>query len=409
MKSLFFVAGIGVGAVALAAVSSFVLPPQTHITKLDETPPATAETREHSKNDSHAESGRAVLSDAQVQAAGITLGQVQGGILQHHFLVPGTIAPDADRVARVSVRLTGTVSELRKGLGDAVEKGEIVAIIESREVADAKSEYLAGRVTNDLQQTLAARLKTLWESRATSENDYLRARLAAQDAQIKLDSARQKLFALGLSDSEIAALPDQPVETLRMQSLRSPIRGRVADRRVDLGALVGREGQESELFIIVDLDQVWVDLAVSLNDLAKISADARITVTDGATGTQAIATVVFISPSLDKETRNARVIAKLSNPAHAWRPGSFVTAEIPLGGEPAKILIPKTALQTIKGDSVVFVREGDAFEARTVKTGREDDDHVEILSGIAVGEQMAVTNTFTLKAELGKSEAEHED
>jgi cobalt-zinc-cadmium efflux system membrane fusion protein len=65
-------------------------------------------------------------------------------------------------------------------LGDAVEKDEIVAVIESREVADAKSEYLAGRLTNDLQQTLTSRLKTLWESRATSENDYLRARLAAR-------------------------------------------------------------------------------------------------------------------------------------------------------------------------------------------------------------------------------------
>jgi cobalt-zinc-cadmium efflux system membrane fusion protein len=83
------------------------------------------------------------------------LAEVRGGELQHHFLVPGTIISDADRVARVSVRTIGSVSELRKGLGDAVAKDEIVAVIESREVADAKSEFLAARVTNDLQQTLA--------------------------------------------------------------------------------------------------------------------------------------------------------------------------------------------------------------------------------------------------------------
>src|SRR6185312_11106649 len=160
----------------------------------------------------------------------------------------GAIVPDANRVARVAVRLLGTVAELRKGIGDRVERGEIVAVIESREVADAKSEYLAARVTNELQQTLAARLKTLWDSRASPEVEYLRARLAAQDAQIKLDGARQKLFALGMSEAEIGALPDQPVEGLRKQPLRSPISGRVAERRVDLGGLVGREGQESELF-----------------------------------------------------------------------------------------------------------------------------------------------------------------
>ena len=233
-------------------------------------------------------------------------------MLQHHFLVPGAIVPDANRVARVAVRLLGTVTELRKGIGDAVEQGEIVAVIESREVADAKSEYLATRLTSELQQTLAARLKTLWDSRAGSEIDYLRARLAAQDAQIRFDGARQKLFALGLSEAEISGLPEQPVESLRKQPLRSPIRGRIAERRVDLGGLVGREGQESELFVIVDLDQVWADLSVAPADVVKVRDNAQITVTSAATGAEAKAEIVFISPLLDKETRNARVIATLA-------------------------------------------------------------------------------------------------
>ena len=98
----------------------------------------------------------------------------------------------------------------------------------------------------------------------------------------------------------------------------------------------------------------------------------------------------------------------MPNPDHTWRPGTFITAEIPLGGEPAKVLIPKNAVQTLKGEPVVFVRQGEVFEARKVKLGREDDDQVEILSGLDAGETIAVANTFTLKAELGKSEAEHE-
>src|SRR5262249_37162959 len=156
---------------------------------------------------------------------------------------PGSLIPDADHIARVSVRVLATVAELRKRLGDRVEKGEIVAAIESREIADAKSEYLAARLTNETQQTLFGRLKILAETRTLSENEFLRARLTANDAQIKVDSARQKLFALGLSDDEIADLPNQSPESLRKQFLRSPIAGRVSERRVDLGSLVGREGQ----------------------------------------------------------------------------------------------------------------------------------------------------------------------
>ena len=67
-----------------------------------------------------------------------------------------------------------------------------------------------------------------------------RAQLAATEAQIKLDSSRQKLFALGLSEAEIADLPNQPPESLRKQYLRAPIAGRISERRVDLGGLGGR-------------------------------------------------------------------------------------------------------------------------------------------------------------------------
>jgi cobalt-zinc-cadmium efflux system membrane fusion protein len=402
-------AGVALGVVAAILiirtsgkdVSTWPVVGWTHDVAVAEVP------HEHDHEDTAELGTKIKLTEVQASSAGITLTEVQGGELQHHFLAPGTIVPDANRVARVAVRLLGTVAELRKGVGDRVERGEIVAVIESREVADAKSEYLAARVTNELQQTLAARLKTLWDSRASPEIEYLRARLAAQDAQIKLDGAHQKLFALGLSEKEIAELPDQPVESLRKQPLRSPISGRVAERRVDLGGLVGREGQESELFVIVDLDEVWAELSIAPADISKVRDEMQITISAAATGAEAKAKVAFISPLLDKETRNARVIATLPNLSHAWRPGTYLTAEIPLGGEPARALVPKTAIQIVKGVPVVFVRQGEEFEVRGIKLGREDDDQFEIISGLAPGETIAVANTFTLKAELGKSEAEH--
>jgi cobalt-zinc-cadmium efflux system membrane fusion protein len=69
--------------------------------------------------------------------------------------------------------------------------------------------------------------------------------------------------------------------------------------------------------------------------------------------------------------------------------------------------VPRTALQTIKGKPALFVRDAAGFEARQVRTGREDDDDVEILSGLTAGETIAVANSFTLKAELEKADAEH--
>ena len=199
------------------------------------------------------------LDDAQIDAGKFAVAEAGPGTLTKRINVPGSIIPSGDHIARVAVRLLGTVAELRKRLGDSVRAGEVVAVIESREVADAKSEYLAARLVFDLQQTLFSRSQRLFDGKVLSENDYLRARTVFEDARVKHEIARQKLFALSLTAEQIEALPQQPVETLRRQELLAPISGRIAERRVELGSLVGREGLESELFVIVDLAEVWAE------------------------------------------------------------------------------------------------------------------------------------------------------
>jgi cobalt-zinc-cadmium efflux system membrane fusion protein len=400
-RTLLFIAGMAAGIAALVAVAALFGWPVSLNTGHDHPEPS------HAAKDARDHDGpqRIALSAQQIGDAGIALAQAKGGTLRRHFLAPGSLVPDADHIARVSVRVLATVAELRKKLGDSVEKGEIVASIESREVADAKGEFLAARVANELRQIIYARQKVLVETRALSENEFLRTQLAANEAQIKLDSSRQKLFALGLSENEIADLPNQPPERLRKQYLRSPISGRVSERRVDLGGLIGREGQESELFVIVNLDNIWVDLAGSPEDIGSVREGESISVRAFGIDREVSAKIIFVSPLLDRETRNARVIASLPNPDHRWKPGTFVTAEIPLGDAPSNVIVPRKALQTIKGAPTLFVRDDEGFEARPVRTGREDDDNVEILNGLVGGETYAVANTFTLKAELEKAEA----
>lgn len=346
------------------------------------------------------------LTTQQIETGRFAVIAAQGGAFGRRITAPGTIVPSGNHIARVAVRLLGTVAELRKQLGDSVAAGEVVAVIESREVADAKSDYLAARLASDLQKTLFERARSLWDGRAISENDFLRARTTFEDSRIKVELARQKLFALSLSADQIETLPQQPVETLRRQEVRAPIAGRIAERRVELGSLVGREGQESELFVIVDLASVWADLAVAPGDVASLREGERITIAS-ATGTTA-ATVKFVSPLLDANTRTARVIAVVDNADRTWRPGAFVTAEIIVDQSEADLLVPAAALQRLDGDSVVFVRSGDGFVARKVTPGRRDSRVVEIIGGLAAGERIATANTFVLKAELGKAAIDHQ-
>ncbi|MER2264723.1 efflux transporter periplasmic adaptor subunit, partial [Methylobacterium oxalidis] len=117
--------------------------------------------------------------------------------------------------------------------------------------------------------------------------------------------------------------------------------------------------------------------------------------------------VIFVSPLLNPDTRSARVIVALPNPDMSWRPGTFVTAEVEIAQDKVPVRVPKSALQTVEGKRVVFVRTGEGFEKREVDLGRSDDDAFEVTAGLKPGEEIAVANTFLLKAELGKSEADH--
>jgi cobalt-zinc-cadmium efflux system membrane fusion protein len=196
------------------------------------------------------------------------------------------------------------------------------------------------------------------------------------------------------------------VESLRLQDLRAPMSGRIADRRVDLGSLVGREGQESELFTIVDSSTVWAELALSVTDLAAIREGLQISI-DAASTDLLPATIIFVSPLLDKDTRLARVVASVDNPAQFLRPGMFVTAHIPSQQVKADVIVPKAAVQSIDGQNAVFVRTLDGFMPRKIVTGREDSMSFEVTSGLSSGDQIATANTFVLKADLGRGEAGH--
>ena len=193
---------------------------------------------------------------------------------------------------------------------------------------------------------------------------------------------------------------------MQRYELRSPIAGRVVERKVDLGAPVGGEGQEKELYVVADLSSVWIELAVPTGDLAAIREGQEISIASGS-GPASRGKVIFVSPILNQETRSARVIASAENRDLTWRPGSYVTAQVTVEELPVDMRLPRTALQNLKGENVVFVRNEKGFEKREVVLGKSDDQFVEIVFGLDPDEKVAVTNSFVLKAELGKAEAEH--
>ncbi|WP_426960378.1 efflux RND transporter periplasmic adaptor subunit [Muricoccus radiodurans] len=353
--------------------------------------------------DNHGEEGRITMTAEQVAAAGIQVAPVRGGVLVGRVAVPGVLAASQDRLGRVTARVSGTIAEVRKGLGDEVARGDVLVVIESREISDAKGEFLASTRQAALAETTLARENRLWRQRISAEQDFLQARTAAEEARIKVDLARQRLFALGLTEAEITALPRQPAASLRRLEIRAPIAGRVTARTAVLGAAAAAD---AELFTVADLSRLWVEMSVPPRDLPMARQGQGVTIAGGEDA-RGEGRIVFLSPLLDPETRAARAVAEIRNEDGRWRPGAFVTAHLATEEQAVAIMVPRAAVQEIEGERVVFVRTPEGFEKRDVAIGREDADNYEIIFGLDPDTEIVVGNAFVLRAELGKSEAGH--
>jgi len=282
----------------------------------------------HAEGDEHGEHGgmgHVELTPEARKNANLEIETAGPAKIRTRLPVYGKIAVNGEAVAHVVPRFPGIVKEVRKRLGEPVEKGEVIATVESN-------------------------------------------------------------------------------ESLRTYDVKSEMTGVVIQKDATPGELVK---DDRTIFVIADLRTVWADLSVFRRDfkLLKTGQPVEIHLDSGG----AIdGTISYISPFGAESSQTALARAFIPNPDGTLRPGLYVSAAIGTGETDASVAVKPGAVQTVGGKPVVFVEEGDAFETREVKPGAKDGEFVEIVSGLRQGEKYVAGNSFILKAELGKEEAEHE-
>lgn len=193
-------------------------------------------------------------------------------------------------------------------------------------------------------------------------------------------------------------------ESLASYQLTTAIDGTVIEKHLTRGEAIDRE---KGAFVVADLRNVWVDLAVYQKDLAKVLRGQMVRISAGKEIPPAEGPISYVTPTVDPPTRTATARVVLPNDDGRWRPGMFVTARV-LAPVEAQLVVPLTAIQNYEGNSVVFVETPEGFEPRPVILGTRGETQVAVLTGLEPGQTYAATNSFLLKAELGKGEAEHD-
>lgn len=188
-------------------------------------------------------------------------------------------------------------------------------------------------------------------------------------------------------------------ETLRPFEVKAPFAGTIVDYTITLGETVDAG---TRLFILGDLSTVWADLRIYLRDMAKVRQGQRVVVVNGHEGPQFEGTITYIAPTIDEHTRTGLARVVIDNADGAWRPGQFIKGSVSIDEHRAGVVIPRSAVLTHEGASVVFVRTAEGIEPRPVVLGHRDENSIEVLSGLEPGQTYVARNAISLKAEMNK-------
>ena len=340
------------------------------------------------------------LSQAQMDEFGVETQPVTSGRLAISIERPAEVQFDSNRLAHVVPRVSGIASSVDVTEGDEVAAGKVLAVLESRELADAKAGYLAAKERYALTEDTFSREKALLDKKITSEKSFFAARTGFAEARIALRVAEQKLHALGVEKNRIKQLVSEPETTLTSYSMRAPINGVVIKRHLALGESVEKE---REAFIIADVSKVWVDISIYPQDLQTVSVGLPVRFEfDSADGQFVSGEISYLAPNLSEQTRTAKARVVVHDSKMHLRPGMFVSAKIDVSSVEVPLRVPKSALQTFENKNVVFVFEGGAFEPRAVELGQSDNNFAEVTSGLKPNDIIVTQNAFLIKSQLSK-------
>jgi cobalt-zinc-cadmium efflux system membrane fusion protein len=194
-------------------------------------------------------------------------------------------------------------------------------------------------------------------------------------------------------------------ESLQTYGIRSPIAGRVLERAANPGESVG---SDTILMKVADLNSVWAEFAVFARDLARVRPGLAVHIKGSDSSSVTDTEITYVAPSGSADSQSVVARAVLDNAAGQWVAGQFASADVVVSSTDAGVAVVPAAIQIIGGKETVFVETERGFVPREVKIGLRSEAAVEVLSGIDAGERYAAANSYLIKADLSKGEAEEE-
>jgi cobalt-zinc-cadmium efflux system membrane fusion protein len=324
---------------------------------------------------------------------------VELGSGAHDLALAGKVAYGEDRYSRISSPIQGRVLEVRAHLGERVQAGSVLLVLDSQEIAQAYSEYV--KEDSDLQYATRARdlAKDLYENKALPLKDLKQAENELIKARAEYRRAKERLLSLRVPAQELEKPLDRQKITSRFE-MKSPLTGIVVERNVTPGQSIGGDSGQV-VFTVADLDMLQVVADVYERDLALVKEGqfAKVSV-EAYPDVSFPATVATIGDVVDPTSRTIKLRAWVNNKDHRLKPEMFARLYIQIGEATPLLTIPREAVLEVDGKQFVYIVEGaDQYVKREVKVSTISTDQVRVLEGLTSGQRIVTKGAVLIKGQ----------
>jgi membrane fusion protein, heavy metal efflux system len=317
----------------------------------------------------------------------LTIGTVAEQQIERTLQLPAIVEADPARTVKVLPPVAGRLIDLKAQLGERVERGQELAVIDSSDLAQAYADSDKARSALRLTKQALDRALALEKFSAGAVKDRQQAENDHTQAQAEFDRAQSRLRAIGVSAD--------PKEEGRKLSLKAPVSGSVIDLQAARGAYLN--DPTAAIITIANLDEVWVCANVPEMDIALVAQGQPVNVVFTAyPGEVFKGTVLFVSDIVEPDTRRIKVRIAFQNPDIRLKPNMFASATFMIPKQTAAI-VPTTAVVLRNEADQVFLEIAPwTFEARPVEIAFQQGDQAVIAHGLQAGERVVVKGAVLL-------------
>ncbi|NCW89544.1 MAG: efflux RND transporter periplasmic adaptor subunit [Rhodocyclales bacterium] len=313
--------------------------------------------------------------------------------------VSGKVEFDEQRVARIGATVTGRVTEILAMPGQEIDRGTVLARINSTELGQTQLAYLKARAANELAQRAYDRAQILFKEDVIAKADLQRRQSEAETTAAERRAMADQLRVLGMLPEQIDAL-GKTGNVNSIAPVTSSIDGTVVERKIVLGQVVQ---PADALFTVADLSEVWITAQVPEQEASLLAVDQPMRIEIPALANQHFeGKLVYVGELVSNETRTIPARTVLVNKDRMIKPGMLATLLIS-GKATDRPVVPASAVVREDGYDHVFIALGDNhYKLIVVKLGPETNGVRPVLSGLEPGTLIVTQQAYHLNTERKK-------